>query len=283
MAIPDADIHPTATGAAHTLVQAHQSAAPHILYSGWFCPFVQRSWITLEEKKLAYKYTEINPYDKSPSFLRLNPRGLVPTLGCPVPNGTGGEKSSTDGDEDEVERKPLIESNIISEYLDALPSDLPSLLSEDNYTRARQKIWIDFVGARILPAYHRLLQHTPDKAYSLDEAKTELRKQIKTWIEAADPRGPFFDGEKFGMVDVTLAPWAVRFWVFEYFKNIDDLVPAGEAWGKRWEGWVQAVLERESVRATTSERGFYEPIYKRYADDEAQSEMAKAIRAGRVP
>lgn len=276
MAIPDADIHPTATGAALQLVQAHQSPAPHILYSGWFCPFVQRSWITLEEKQLAYKYIEINPYDKHPSFLALNPRGLVPTLGCPVP---GGQKSPDDG----VERKPLIESNVISEYLDALPSDSAPLLSEDGYTRAYQKIWIDFVGTRILPAYHRLLQHTPDKAYSLDEAKKDLRTQLKTWIEAADPTGPFFNGPQFGMVDVTLAPWAVRFWVFEHYKKITDLIPDGEGWGVRWKKWVDAVLARDSVKQTTSEREYYLPIYQRYADDEAQSEMAKAIRGGRVP
>jgi glutathione S-transferase len=30
----------------------------------WFCPFVQRVWIALEEGKLAYKYIEVNPYKK---------------------------------------------------------------------------------------------------------------------------------------------------------------------------------------------------------------------------
>ena len=74
---PDADLHPVATGPAINLVEAHKSPAPHILYSGWFCPFVQRSWITLEEKNVPYQYIEINPYNKDPSFLRLNPRGLV--------------------------------------------------------------------------------------------------------------------------------------------------------------------------------------------------------------
>jgi len=41
------------------------------------------------------------------------------------------------------------------------------------------------------------------------------------------------------------------------------------------------VEERPSVRDTTSEREKYLPIYQRYADDTAQSEMAKASRAGR--
>jgi glutathione S-transferase len=63
---PDSDIHPHATGAAARIVAEHQKDEPITLYSGWFCPFVQRSWITLEEKKIPYKYVEINPYNKEP-------------------------------------------------------------------------------------------------------------------------------------------------------------------------------------------------------------------------
>jgi glutathione S-transferase len=38
---------------------------------------------------------------------------------------------------------------------------------------------------------------------------------------------------------------------------------------------------RPSIRDTVSEREHYLPIYKRYADDTAMSELAKASRAGR--
>jgi glutathione S-transferase len=30
----------------------------------WFCPFVQRAWIALEEGKVPYQYKEVNPYKK---------------------------------------------------------------------------------------------------------------------------------------------------------------------------------------------------------------------------
>jgi glutathione S-transferase len=43
-------------------------------------PFVQRVWISLECKKLDYQYIEIDPYKKPEWYLKLNPRGLVPTL-----------------------------------------------------------------------------------------------------------------------------------------------------------------------------------------------------------
>jgi hypothetical protein len=50
MPMPDEHIHPHATGRAAETVAAHQAENELVFYSGWFCPFVQRSWIALEEK-----------------------------------------------------------------------------------------------------------------------------------------------------------------------------------------------------------------------------------------
>ena len=55
---PDRNLHPEATGPAKTIVDAHQKEEPLKLYSGWFCPFVQRAWTVLEEKKIPYQYIE---------------------------------------------------------------------------------------------------------------------------------------------------------------------------------------------------------------------------------
>ncbi|KAJ2970352.1 hypothetical protein NUW58_g9724 [Xylaria curta] len=80
MPIPDAELHPVATGLAKQTVDNHSAEHQLKLFSGWFCPFVQRAWITLEEKGIPYQYIEINPYHKGPELMRANPRGLVPTL-----------------------------------------------------------------------------------------------------------------------------------------------------------------------------------------------------------
>ena len=40
----------------------------------------QRSWIALLEKGVDFEYIEQDPYDKTPEFLAINPRGLVPAL-----------------------------------------------------------------------------------------------------------------------------------------------------------------------------------------------------------
>ena len=128
MAIPDAQIHPSATGPAAKIVSAHQSPAPLTLYSGWFCPFVQRVWSVLEEKKIPYQYVEVNPYHKPESLLKINPRGLVPTL--------------------EYEGKPLYESSVVLEFLeDVYANSGTRLRSEDPYERAKGRIWSDFVSS----------------------------------------------------------------------------------------------------------------------------------------
>ena len=94
-----------------------------------------------------------------------------------------------------------------------------------------------------------------------------------------DPTGPFFLGEELSLIDLIIAPWAVRLWVFDHFKGGLQM-PTGEVW-KRWGKWLSAVQNRESIMSTTSEREHYLPVYERYAKDLAQSEMAKAIREGK--
>jgi glutathione S-transferase len=82
-----------------------------------------------------------------------------------------------------------------------------------------------------------------------------------------------------------LAPWAIRLWVFDHFKGglglpAEGSVDDDQAW-KRWRKWLKAIEARKSIQQTTSETEHYLPIYKRYADNVAQSELAKATRTGR--
>lgn len=84
--------------------------------------------------------------------------------------------------------------------------------------------------------------------------------------------GPYFTGKDPCIVDFILAPWALRIWVFDYFKsglNIEEL----GAMKERWERWVAAIEGRKSILMTLSETEHYLPIYQRYADDTAQSEL----------
>ncbi|KAL9044682.1 MAG: hypothetical protein Q9206_007374, partial [Seirophora lacunosa] len=225
----------------------------------------QRVWLVLEEKQLPYQYIEVNPYSKPASLLRLNPRGLVPTL--ITPSG-----------------RALYESSVVCEYLDdAYPSPRPLLLppprDDDDaaYAKARCRLWMDYVGTRIVPAFHRFLQFqpTPEKG-SLQGVRGEFLDTLRGFAGAMleDEEGgggnkgsPWFaGGEEIGMVDLMLAPWVVRLWVFDRYKEGGLGVPAegeegdDEVWA-RWRMWREAVEGRRSVRETGSEREMLEVVY----------------------
>ncbi|KAK6333686.1 hypothetical protein TWF730_003870 [Orbilia blumenaviensis] len=269
MPIPDAEIYPEATGRAAKYFAQHTAEQPLKIYAGWFCPFVQRALLVLHLKNIPFQYIEVNPYHKPKSLLDLNPRGLVPTLVVPAADGTP---------------KPLIESAVICEYLDEVYSDTtkhgPRLLPEDPYERARARIWIQFVGSNIIPSYHRWLQFQSDDA---QKGKEEYLANLKKFAEQLDPVGPFWLGKEPSLPDIIIGPWVERAWVFDEFKENGGDWPTerdGEVWG-RWEKYVAAIEGLQALKDTTSDREHYLPLYKRYADNVAQSEAAKAIRDGR--
>lgn len=130
------------------------------------------------------------------------------------------------------------------------------------------KIWIDHVSSKIVPAWHKLLQHTPSSPYTIETAKDEFKERIKAWIREADPHGPWWNGPEFTMADVALAPWVLRHWVFEHFGKDPKIPQSGhggqdEGLWERWRTWVKAVEDRETVTKLMSDREHYLPIYRR--------------------
>jgi len=253
MGIPDEHIFPVATGAAAETVAAHSAPEELVFYAGWFCPFVQRAWIALEEKGIPYQYHEINPYKKDPEFLAINPKGLVPAV--------------------KYKGQALYESMILCEFFeDAFPS-APKLLPEDAVEKAQARIWIDHIAKTTIPAWHRLTSAQTEPARSA--AKEELIKSYRALGERIT--GPFFAGEHISLVDIAIAPWITRDYVHQEHRGFrrQDVSP-------QWEAYAERLEKRPSVVKTTSLREHLDVVYERYLRDEAQSEAAKAIRAGRV-
>lgn len=275
----DTSLEPHTSGLAAKFAAAHTAEHPLKLYGGWFCPFVQRSWIVLHEKKIPHQYVEINPYHKAPEFLALNPRGLVPTLGVPV--GKGGK-----------EQKPLYESLVLCEYLDEAYAEESRfghrLLPEDAYERARCRLWIDHISTKIIPGFYKFLQHTPEKAYSIEDARSEFLGNIKTLVQQMDSSGPWFLGERFSLVDVMLAPWVKRLFLIDHYKpggvGINEARAEDEETWTRWQKWFDAITSRQSVKETWSDDEQYIEAYKRYAEDTTGSMVGQATRKGeRLP
>lgn len=164
---------------------------------------VQRVWLVLEEKKVPYKWVEVNPYNKPDSLMKINPRGLVPTL--------------------EHDGKALYESSVICEFIEDAYPDHQKLLPVDAYVRAYSRLWSDFVSTRMVPAFHRYLQFLPATDLpGLEEKRQEFLDTLLTFSKAMrEPKegGFFFGGSNPMRVDLIAAPWLQRFWVLDEYKG----------------------------------------------------------------
>ncbi|KAG5645414.1 hypothetical protein DXG03_006238 [Asterophora parasitica] len=223
MPIPDEQIFPHATGPAEALVAKHQEPQDLVFYAGWFCPFVQRGWIALEEKGIKYQYKEVNPYKKENHFLEINPKGLVPAV--------------------EYKGKAIYESLVILEFLeDAYPDHTP-LLPSDPVERAIARIWVDFVSKSVVPAFQRLLQAQEQEKQ--DAAREELYVALRKF--ATEVKGPYFLGDEFSLVDVAIAPWVVRDYPSQEHRGYTR-EGASDAWAR----YASIIEKRESVVNTQS-------------------------------
>ncbi|KAK4168778.1 glutathione S-transferase [Cladorrhinum sp. PSN259] len=273
MASPDLSLsHPSPSGAALELAEAHSSPHPLKLYGGWFCPFVQRAWIVLVEKKVPHQYIEINPYHKSAEFLARNPRGLIPTLEVPGHS------------------KALYESTVVCEFLDEQYDGGPKLLPEGTFERARCRLWINHIVTKIVPAWYAVMQAQGSGEEERAKLKNSVRDFAREMLDNENgEKGPWFLGETFSLVDVSLAPWAKRLWLIDHYKTGGTGIPkrgevgreSDEKVWERWDQWLEAVLKRDSVVRTSSEDEKYIGVYKRYAENTTQSEVARATREGK--
>ncbi|KZT62928.1 glutathione S-transferase [Calocera cornea HHB12733] len=257
MASVDKSIHPTASGRALKTVEEHSRPAGSdelVFYAGWFCPFVQRVWLALEEKHIPYQYKEENPYKKDADFLEVSPKGLVPAI--------------------KWRGKPLHESLVILNFLEDAYADTPPLLPKDPYARAQAALAIDHVSKAVVPAFYRLLQR--QDAEEQADARTELEGALRRFGEMADVEGPFFAGGGVGMADLVCAPWVARFPILEKHRGWD-----ASGISPRFSRWMSAITARPAYVATLSEPERYEEVYGRYLRDESHSAVAQSTRAGR--
>ncbi|MSQ72695.1 MAG: glutathione S-transferase family protein [Betaproteobacteria bacterium] len=199
----------------------------------------------------------------TPEYLKLNPRGLVPTI---VHDG-----------------RVVIESTVIDEYLDEVFPDKP-LKSADPWERSQMRIWskicdeglhtqcatISFSGA-----FAKQLAHgkTPEELEARlmkmpDPARRErqraiikdgfdapfVKEHVRLFdnsigeMEEALKRGPWLAGKTFSLADISLLP---------YLERMDRLGLEG-MWGKRPKvaDWFVRMKARPSFKAISD----YDPI-----------------------
>ncbi|XP_043711129.1 probable glutathione S-transferase [Telopea speciosissima] len=194
------------------------------LLNTWSSPFGARVRIALAEKGIEYEYKEENLQDKSPLLLKMNPvHKKIPVL---IHNG-----------------KPICESLIIVQYIDEVWKETSPLLPSDPHFRAQAKFWADFVDKKVYDCGRRILLTKDGK-----EAGKELIECLKL-LEGELEEKPYFGGEKFGYVDLSLISLYTFFYCFETFGNlsIEAECPKLIAWGKR-------CMQKESVSKSVADQ-----------------------------
>lgn len=181
------------------------------------------------------------------------------------------------------------ESLVLLQYLeDAYPhSSHPNsnpLLPEDAIDRAKARIWMDHINKKVVPAFYSFLQAQTSE--DQEAGKAQLLQGLETFVRAMVPSsfGPYFFGQQFTMADIVLVPWVLRFsTVMKKYRKFELPTSGGEGdiW-LRFKQWEDAVLSRPSVKSTSSDEAKYFEVYKRYAENTTQSEVAKATRAGKA-
>lgn len=211
----------------------------------------QKVFITLAEKALDYDQKNVNLFTHeqySPEYLKLNPKGVVPTL---IHEG-----------------RPVVESSLICEYIDELWPD-PSLIPNDPYLRTRMRLWSKMVDETIFEATRELsfsamfrqkmmdmpeeqrqarfanvgdpnrrarfmstYEHGVDSPYVF-QAIGNWEKAFGSMDNALSEGGPWLVGDAFTLADINMIPYV---WRIDYLNLLDIWIedrPKVQDWWRR--------------------------------------------------
>ena len=174
--------------------------------SASWCPYCQKVWMTLEEKKIPYRVEKINMRcygDKPASFLRLQPGGQIPVA--------------------IIDGKTYGQSNDI---IYALEEDFPQ------HKSMRQPAGEEMRAQELLRLERKIFSAW---MYWLTERGGDAVRFRSTFIEALNEieralvlSGPFFLGPDVCLVDCMFAPFLERMSAsLLYYKGFQMRVPAG--------------------------------------------------------
>lgn len=189
-----------------------------ILLGKWSSHYGMRVKIALAEKGVEYESREEDMFDKSPLLLKMNPIKQIPVL---IHNG-----------------KPVCDSMNIVQYIDDVWKNKSPLMPSDPYKRAQARFWADFIDKKIYIHGKNLWLST---AEDQEAAKSELIGCFKLLEEELGDQ-PYFGGETFGLVDVSLIPFSSWFYGYKQWGNISM-----EAECPKLVDWVHRCMEKESV------------------------------------
>jgi glutathione S-transferase len=137
--------------------------------------------------------------------------------------------------------RAIFESAVILEYLEE--TEPKPLHPADPLTRAEHRAWIEF-GSTVLKDIAGFYAAQDEATFKAKTNQLEARfARLETRVAAS----PWFDGEKFSLVDAVFGP------VFRYFDVFDETADFGILTGKpKLAQWRSALAARPSVRSAVS-------------------------------
>lgn len=221
------------------------------IYSSTVCPYAHRTRLTLLEKGVDFKLTEIDLENKPKEFTQISPYGKVPVI-----------RYGSD---------QVWESTIINEYLDEV-FPTPPLMPSDAGARAIARIWIDFANTKFIPAFYKLLLNQDPT--SQQEWAQELQKHLLFMDQGlCNSNGEYWLGESLSLVDLSFYPWFERFPVLEHYRGFTYSSTC-----RRLYQWYQVMSKRESVQAIAHPADLYIQQYIKYANGTAAGITAQEMR-----
>ena len=225
----------------------------------------QKVFITLHEKAIDYEMCGVNLFTNEqydPAYLKLNPKGVVPTL---VDNDVA-----------------IVESSLICEYLDESFAQTP-LMPATPALRARARLWSKLVDEQIFEATRELSfsAHFRYKMQTMSEAQRQIRyanvgdperrarfistyeqgvdspyvfqaighfeKAFKAMEQALAEGGPWLVCDAFTLGDINMIPYVARL----SYLNLLDIFIANRPRVRDW--WARA-SSRASTRDSIENR-----------------------------
>jgi glutathione S-transferase len=226
-----------------------------ILYDFGNSVCCQKVRITLVEKGLTWEARRVDLFKTEqydPAYLKLNPKGVVPTL---VHDGT-----------------PVIESTLICEYIDQTFPD-PPLIPREPAERARMRLWSKFVDEGLFDGVtelsfsamfrERMRAMNPElreKRFKNvgDPRRTDRFKStyehgvhspfvlhgiaayeraFKLLEQTLAERGPWILGKELSLADINLMPFAARLEYLGLIGSFLDIRPRVRDWWAMAQQW----------------------------------------------
>ncbi|XP_062000365.1 probable glutathione S-transferase [Rosa rugosa] len=190
-----------------------------ILLDAYASVFGMRVRVALAEKGIKYDYREEDLRNKSQLLLKMNPvHKKIPVL---IHNG-----------------KPVCESLIIVHYIDEVWKDKAPLLPSDPYQRAQARFWADFIDKKLYDAIRKIW---PAKGEEQEAGKKEFIEVLKV-LEGELGGKPYFMGERFGFLDISLITFYSWFHACETLGNFSIKAECAKLIS-----WAKRCLQKESV------------------------------------